>query len=771
VIGLCMAAAHIGFVVLFYLVGRKFGVWAPQDINYTNVVSTAIPWIFPLTIGVYAATSEEFLFRLFAIPLLLRFTRSRFLAVIIPAFVWGFLHSNYPQEPGYIRGIEVGVIGIVAGVVMLRWGILATLVWHYTVDALLISLFLLRSGSLYFRVSGAVVGTGVLIPLAISGAFYLVRRRFEADEALLNRAEPLVETAEPAVVAAKPATARYDALSSRNLGILLGCGVLGVVLLAAVKAETIGDFVRFSTDARQAAAKADEVLRQRKIAPASYKRTATVVERFDGYTNEYLRRQVGIAGANRIYREKVPSAFWRVRYFRDLQKEEYAVILRPDGSLHSVRHELPEKNPGASLTKEEAQARAEAYLREEKKLDFAKWKLVEANSEKRPARTDHTLTWEEIEPVAGGAGTDAARVRIEVHVQGDEVSGYRTFIKLPEAWERRQQEQTLASIVYLVGRIVFFAGLGILVLVIFFMNLKQAAAANIPWRRLGQWALLGLLAAVAIRLNILPLVLAQYPTQFPFKAFVSIVAITNLLVVAFFFSALFFLFGLAWFYMSRAFDRERFPAWRGMPAVYYRDAFWLALAGTGALLGLSRVPYVVSRVWPTAQRALEARFPMGLDSYFPAVQAMGQAVGHLLYGGLFLTAYIALAAGFIAGYVRRRWLRFGLVLLGAIALAGDWGSPADFAKRVLVQLIFLGVVWWGVTRMVRLNLLGYFLMIAGVTLVGAGMTLLRQPNAFFRANGYAVVVALLVLLAWPLIAWLRAASHPSGAAGSSGPAA
>ena len=130
VIGLCFAAAHIGFVVLFYLVGKRFGVWAPQDINYTNVVSTAIPWIFPLTIGVYAATSEEFLFRLFAIPLLLRFTRSRFLAVLVPAFVWGFLHSSYPQEPGYIRGIEVGVIGVVAGLIMLRWGILATLVWH-----------------------------------------------------------------------------------------------------------------------------------------------------------------------------------------------------------------------------------------------------------------------------------------------------------------------------------------------------------------------------------------------------------------------------------------------------------------------------------------------------------------------------------------------------------------------------------------------------------------------------------------------------------------
>ncbi|RPI08503.1 MAG: hypothetical protein EHM65_10240, partial [Acidobacteriales bacterium] len=70
VTGYGFAAAHIAFVVAFYLIGRRFGVWSPQDINYSDFLSTRLPWIYPLTISLLASTSEEFWFRLFAIPLL-----------------------------------------------------------------------------------------------------------------------------------------------------------------------------------------------------------------------------------------------------------------------------------------------------------------------------------------------------------------------------------------------------------------------------------------------------------------------------------------------------------------------------------------------------------------------------------------------------------------------------------------------------------------------------------------------------------------------------
>ena len=66
---------------------------------------------------------------------------------MLAGFIWGFGHAGYPQQPFYIRGVEVGIGGVALGIVMLRWGILPTLVWHYSVDAMYSAMLLLRSQS------------------------------------------------------------------------------------------------------------------------------------------------------------------------------------------------------------------------------------------------------------------------------------------------------------------------------------------------------------------------------------------------------------------------------------------------------------------------------------------------------------------------------------------------------------------------------------------------------------------------------------------------
>src|SRR5260370_15498907 len=119
--------------------------------------------------------------------------------------------------------------------------------------------------------------------------------------------------------------------------------------------------------------------------------------------------------------------------------------------MHSIRHKQAAEGPGGGLSKEGAMARAEKFLREEKKIDVSKWPLVESNSDKRPHRTDHTLTWQQsaaLDPGAAGAAAEHAFARIELVVLGDEVTDYRTYIKIPDEWRRKQEETTLTRTVF-----------------------------------------------------------------------------------------------------------------------------------------------------------------------------------------------------------------------------------------------------------------------------------------------------------------------------------
>jgi CAAX prenyl protease-like protein len=765
IIGLSMAAAHIGYIVCFYLIAAHYGAWAPQELNYENSVGTNFPWISGAAIGLLASTSEEFTFRLFAIPLLTRITRSRWVAVIVPAFLWSFLHSNYPQEPAYVRGIEIGIIGIVAGIVMLRWGILATLIWHYTVDASLVGLFLLRSNSLYFQLSGVIVGAAAFFPLAYSAISYLRRGGFENSEDLLNRAEPISDLSlegAPSAADTSVSARRYDALTIGTIGFLIVCLVVGSALTWKLKQPAIGDYLKLSINAKSAQAHADEILRKRGLDPSSFRRATLLVNTTDPLVNEFLRRRVGVDGLNKISATQVPGALWHTRFFRDSQPEEYSVFLKPDGSLYSFQHTLAESAPGTSLAKAEAVARAERYLREEKKIDLRQWTLVDTNSNKLPNRTDHSLVWQQNVPLDSTSGAsldspDHAFARVELSVLGDEVANYRTFIKIPDGWRRKQEEESLAHTIYRYFPSAAYISLGIVILIVYVKALFAHTAAAITWKRFAMWALLGLFGFL-LSLGLgsgLPSVLQQYSTAVPLLLYGGLISVAVVLYSIAVFGGLSLLFGLAWYFASRAFGEERVPGWFGMPANYYRDALWIGLGGGATLLGLNHLSGAYFAHWPMLHRAVEASFGGNFDSLLPAASILGGS----LFLGFLKAGIVAVLAGFVAAEVRPRWLRFCLFLLGALALVGgDWTSPVDFARQFLVRVIVLAVLVFGVRRIMRFNLLGCFLVIVGTSLLSGALPLLQQPEAFYRANGYLVLLALVLLFAWPFAAWRVRAS-------------
>jgi hypothetical protein len=409
-------------------------------------------------------------------------------------------------------------------------------------------------------------------------------------------------------------------------------------------------------------------------------------------------------------------------------------------------------------------ALAEKFLREEKKIDLSQWSLVESNSDKRPHRTDHTLTWQRnaaLEPGAAAAAAEHAFARIELVVLGDEVTNYRTFIKIPDEWRRKQEETTLTRVVFgYVIPILVMAGFAITALIVFLKNLRSEAARTIPWKRVSRWALWGL-AGAALTLacgDFLPNALTTYRTAIPFKMMMGVTAISALLGLLFSFGLLALLFGAGWYYGTRAFGEERIPEWTGMPRAYYRDALFIGLGGTAAWVGLDAISKWVYQYFPGAQEGAAASFGANLDAVLPVAAIVGSSVR----SGLTLTALIAIAAAFIASMIRLKWLRACVFVLAVLALGGmgaNWHDPMDVAKKMIIGAVWIGVIDLAVRYVVRFNVLGYFLILAGIALLGGAGEMLRQPDYYYRTNGYGTLLALLVLFGWPFVAWQRSSAE------------
>jgi membrane protease YdiL (CAAX protease family) len=454
VAGLGFAGFHLAFVTAFYLIGQRYGVWSPQDVEQSDLLSTFAPWLYPLTMSLMAASSEEFWFRLLAVPLLKRWTGSTWIAILVPAFVWGFLHANYPQQPGYIRGVEVGIIGVAAGALMLRFGILATLIWHYTVDAILFSTYLLAAGSWPLKLSGFVVSGLALFPLAACVWLYRRNGGFVVDASLTNAALERGDAPSHAGHVSEPEPHFEPMVPPR---VLYALAVVAAAVALLVNVPAAGDFLRvhLTRDGADAAAgaPASNELRANEFAP-----------NLDTDSFEYLRQQVGRAKANRILEEQTITGVWRVRYFAPSRKDEVWRYVGTNGKVFRQDLVLDEKGPGANLAAAEARKLAETHAASQG-VNLARYKLVDSSSEKHDQRTDHSFVWEDETFRVG-----EARARISVDILGSEPSRFRRFIKLPEQWQRAYHKPRLRALILPAA----MGGFAFLLIGVFLRHLRQS---------------------------------------------------------------------------------------------------------------------------------------------------------------------------------------------------------------------------------------------------------------------------------------------------------
>src|SRR4051812_4809710 len=293
IVGYTLVAFFLGYQVAFYLIADKFGAWAPAEVPYDDMLNTAFPWIAVLFAGFFPALSEEFMSRAFSIPFFEKVLRSRWAAIVAAGFIWGFGHATYPNQPFYIRGVEVGCAGVLIGFLMMRFGIVPLLIWHYTVDALYTAMLLLRSGNNYYIVSGGLASLVFAIPMLVSIALYVRNKGFVPDEELSNETIPIKAVPEPAPEPERPAfTFPHMPVMRRKL---LACIVLVALAAGAISLNlpSIDDAVDYritKDDAKRIAGSVEPP-------PAAAMRTiATPVDGFRSWDRTATREEGGGPG-------------------------------------------------------------------------------------------------------------------------------------------------------------------------------------------------------------------------------------------------------------------------------------------------------------------------------------------------------------------------------------------------------------------------------------------------------------------------------------------
>lgn len=744
ILGYALVPMFIAYQVVFYLVAQRFGAWSPAEVPYDDTLNTAIPWVTVLFAGFFPAFSEEFLSRAFAIPFLQRFVRSRWFAIILAGFIWGFGHAGYPQQPFWIRGVEVGIVGVVAGLMMDRVGLLPLLIWHYTIDAVYTATLLFASGNTYYVVSAALSSLIFAVPLIASIALYVRNRGFVPDEDLSNATLP-VYTPEPV----EDTRSRLSEEGKAGLPVLHLTRTRVVVCVALVALAAVAIVVRPDSpsdaiDFRVSRERAKEIAKRHVRRPFAHvialpaegfrswdeadgREEGGAPGGFDGVAATYLVQQgIGIGNLADIFRYRIEAGTWMVRFFTPMQKEEIYVEVDPRTERVIGYHKYQDEAlPGPALVQEQAAAIAQrAFL--SFGLDPRAFVLQEALTFVQPSRRDWLFHFDERTPL----GPRAFR-RVTVRIAGTEVTQFNKTIKVPDIVYRDANTQTLMNVVLLVLKI---AGMVALLSFVIAGLVIATRKHGLPWKRALRWTLvLSVIQLLAIASRY-ELVLAGYSTSVAWETF-RVSMLTGLVTQ---FGMQVGLLFIALAGLEAAMPHALSLINRDGRGRFGRSAVVAALTAIALLVIMDISARFAAHAFPSAA-VVDVSAPDEVAVAFPGILETLRAIP--------MAIILSAAVAQFAVTIRRH--RAIVVIVAVFCVALDPAATPAQAPLMLAGALLVAVLAWVIARYVlNGNPLAWPLFIFIGSVLQTASTLLQNHRPDLIANAIAMFVFALMAAAW-----------------------
>ncbi len=734
ILGITLTGIFIAYQTAFYMIAFQHGAWSPADVPYTDLLNTRFPWAFVLFGGFFPAVFEEFAFRMFAIPFLRKAARSIVIAVVAAGFLWGFGHSSYPQQPFYIRGIEVGFGGVALGVIMLRFGILPTLIWHYSVDAMYSAMLLMRSHSMYYKLSGAAAAGIMVLPVIVALVAYLRAGGFETEEGLRNvDAAPHPEQPHAAAPHAEPPSVPYTPLPPGARWAALALLVAGVASLA-LPAPQFDDKPQYKISAEQARAAASGFLLKLGADPGAYQHITYPGlhwNRDDRIAAKYFLQHRPLAAAAALFARYRPVHVWSTRYFKPLDEEEFLVRVHPEtAQVLDFNHDIPEDRPGADLSLDQARALAERFATSYG-WDVSAMGLKESSSEKKKARRDSNFEWE-TRP-GDPRQVDQTPFRVVLEVSGDQVTAARVYWDTPEVFDRTREASNAVTIIVAVIRIATLAAPLVYALLLLILGTRDGI---VRWRAALKLAAPAMVLYAIGRLLMLGLRLKDYDTAKPLETFqvesflgilTSVITIAIALTVA---SAL-----IATFY-PRALEELR----RANRRILGIDAALAACAAGGIGL-LWRQFAAAATAHFHAQALPDMSAPDLLVSSAPWLSAVTSAAWSTILAGATLGVIVMMIL-----QAHHRWYVIPCAIAAIVGLVSNQTHTAgelalEYGLALSLAAAAIAFCWFFARR----NYLAYALVLWLASLAGSVADLIGTSRA---AHAWTLVLVMGVSVVW-----------------------
>lgn len=430
-----LCGVGLGWIVTYYFLGQRFGIWCPLSLTNAETLSSIAPFFSAMATAAKAAISEELSYRVIGLAIGLRLFRNFWLANLFQSLLWAFSHSNYPQEPAWARGLELTVVGFTLGWILRKYGVLACLCEHYLFNTYWQVRPLLLSGHTNLVFSALIAFIPYMAVTARSALYRLRAKGEDSIKLVKNSGLALMAPAvEPSVENGTQLTT-HKISSKTRLGLAVACVLAIACQFNLPSRNYVGASTCLTISRDQAIEKAKKLLTKNQIDTSGWMMIANSWVNPAGESFQFIKERKGLAFARSYYDDTGLGFHWLIHFFKPNHTNQYTIGMNSQGNCEFLQYFLSEDAPGIELSEAQARQTAETLLNS---LLPQATPLVPGpvSVTKRPNRTDYSVSF-----TCPKLKVDEAPYRIQIDLQGDKFRNLNHYLDTPKKWRFERSKE------------------------------------------------------------------------------------------------------------------------------------------------------------------------------------------------------------------------------------------------------------------------------------------------------------------------------------------